>query len=78
MTVSLNRDGKVVAGFRVPGPTRGGLYTPEVKPREPGIFTMVLTWEEGDRRTVHRLEGVRVYPSRAEAPKQLAAGAEGG
>ncbi|MFA9460287.1 efflux RND transporter periplasmic adaptor subunit [Thiohalorhabdus methylotrophus] len=77
LTVTLNRDGKVVAGFRVGRPTRGGLYTPEVTPREAGTFTMVLTWEEGDRRTVHRLEGVRVYASRAEAPKQLAAGGEG-
>ncbi|SCX95475.1 efflux RND transporter periplasmic adaptor subunit [Thiohalorhabdus denitrificans] len=77
LTVTLNRDGKMVAGFRVGRPTRDGLYTPEVKPREPGVFTMVLTWEEGDRRTVHRLEGVRVHASRAEVPEDQSGSEEG-
>ncbi|MFB6357694.1 MAG: hypothetical protein ABEJ96_01435, partial [Thiohalorhabdaceae bacterium] len=78
LTVTLNRGGEVVAGFRVGRPTRGGLYTPEVTPREAGTFTMVLTWEGDDRRSVHRLEDVRVYASRDAVPADAGGGGGGG
>jgi RND family efflux transporter MFP subunit len=79
LTVTLKREGKVVAGFRVGRPTRGGLYTPAVTPREAGTFTMVLTWEGDGRRSVHRVEDVRVYPSRDGVPADAGGGGgEGG
>ncbi|MEF8793901.1 efflux RND transporter periplasmic adaptor subunit [Thiohalorhabdus sp.] len=79
LTVRLKRDGQTVAGFRVDRPTRDGLYTPAVTPREAGTFTLVLTWEAGARRSVHRVEGVRVYPGRDAVPADAGGGGgEGG
>ncbi len=74
LTVTLDRGGELVAGFRVGRPTRGGLFTPAVTPREAGTFTLVLTWEGDGRRSVHRLEDVRVYASRDAVPADVGGG----
>ena len=74
LTVTLNRGGEVVAGFRVGRPTRDGLYTPAITPREAGTFTMVLTWDGDDRRSVHRVKDVRVYASRDAVPADVGGG----
>lgn len=78
LTVTLNRGGEVVAGFRVGRPTRDGLYTPEVTPREAGTFTLVLAWEGDGRRSVHRLEDVRVHASRDAVPGDAGGGGGAG
>lgn len=77
LTVSLTRNERTVARFRVGRPTRPGLYTPAVKPRDPGVFDMTLTWEQDDQRSVHRLAAVNVYASPDEVPADPETGAEG-
>ena len=78
LTVTLERNGDVVAGFRVGRPTRGGLYTPTITPREAGEFDMKLTWEQDERRSVHMVGDVQVYADRDAVPATLTPAPEGG
>lgn len=68
LTVALGKDGRRVARFVVDRPSRAGLYTPAVQPREAGVYDMTLTWEQGDQRTVHRLPQIRVFGSADQVP----------
>jgi RND family efflux transporter MFP subunit len=57
----------VAARFRVRAPTRPGIFTPSVTPRDPGRFELDLIWTEADREVVHRLGPVTVFASPEQA-----------
>jgi hypothetical protein len=61
LDVDLQRDGKSLARFRVKEPARPGIFTPNVMPREVGIFELVITVESGALRATHRLGSVTVF-----------------
>lgn len=71
LTVTLEQDGEIVAGFRVSRPTRDGLYTPTIEPRDAGTFDLKIAWAQGERRSVHVIPDVQVYADRQSVPNQL-------
>jgi len=71
LTVTLEDEGEIVAGFRVSRPTRDGLYTPTIEPRDAGTFDLKIAWAQGERRSVHLIPDVRVYADRQSVPELL-------
>ena len=71
LTVTLEQDGEIVAGFRESRPTRDGLYTPTIKPRDAGTFDLKIAWAQGERRSVHVIPDVQVYKDWQSVPEQL-------
>lgn len=70
LDVDLLREGKSIARFRVREPARPGIFTPNVVPREAGIFELAITVESGavesgTLRVTHRLGSVTVFADRA-------------
>lgn len=63
---ALQKDGKTLARFRVKAPTRDGLFTPVVTPRDAGRFHLVVTLSREGQAVTHDLGEVNVFPA-AEA-----------
>jgi RND family efflux transporter MFP subunit len=67
LDVSLLRDEKTVARFRVQGPARRGIFTPAVTPREAGDYQLRVAVRDGELQAVHDLGTVTVFPDAASA-----------
>lgn len=61
MDVILSREGKTAARFRVEAPSRPGIFTPVVTPREAGEYELELAVESPQLETVHQLGRIRVH-----------------
>lgn len=57
----LQKAGQTVARFRVSAPTRAGLFTPEITPRDTGEFQLLLQLSGPELNAIHDLGSVRVY-----------------
>ncbi|TDT43917.1 RND family efflux transporter MFP subunit [Halospina denitrificans] len=77
LTVTLEKNGEVVAGFRVSRPTRDGLYTPTIEPRDAGTFDLKIAWKNDERSSEHIIPDVRVYADPESVPEQLGDSPEG-
>lgn len=67
LDVILQQGGKTMARFRVNKPARTGIFAPEVTPRDPGEFELVIAVRDGELEARHELGPVRVF-----APGELA------
>ncbi len=67
MDVALLRGEQIVARFRVKAPTRAGIFTPAVKPREAGDFQLQISVHDGDLQAIHNLGTVTVFNDPAAA-----------
>ncbi|MDT8437505.1 MAG: efflux RND transporter periplasmic adaptor subunit [Wenzhouxiangellaceae bacterium] len=67
LDVALRRDGQTVARFRVDQPTRDGLFTPTVTPRDPGEFELLIEVDAPGLQVVHELGIFRVFADAASA-----------
>lgn len=67
--VELWRDGRAVARFRVAEPTRDGLFTPSVTPRDAGEYQVKVIWSDktSGRRSEHDLGQYHVHSSSEHA-----------
>jgi RND family efflux transporter MFP subunit len=65
LDVMLLRDGKLAARFRVSEPSRAGIFTPAVTPRDPGRYELVLDVADGNVAARHDLGEVTVFPEPA-------------
>lgn len=63
--VLLLEQGKTVARFRVKEPARAGIFTPAVKPRDPGTFELALEIQDQNLKSRHQLGTVTVFPDAA-------------
>lgn len=61
MEVILADGDRTVARFRVDEPTRAGLFTPTVTPRDPGEYDLRIAVNAPDLDTVHDLGRIRVH-----------------
>ena len=59
----LQQAGQTVARFRVSAPTRDGLFTPEITPRDTGEFRLLIQLSGPELNALHDLGSVRVYPT---------------
>lgn len=59
----LQKAGQTVARFRVSAPTRDGLFTPEITPRDTGEFQLLIQLSGPALNATHDLGSVRVYPT---------------
>ncbi len=57
----LQKAGQTVARFRVSAPTRDGLFTPEITPRDAGEFELLIQLSSPELNAIHDLGSVRVY-----------------
>lgn len=64
--VLLQQSGRTVAGFRVSAPTRDGLFTPVVTPREPGNYQLLVKLNAQGLDSTHALGEVTVFASAGE------------
>lgn len=64
LDVILERDGRPTARFRVNSPARTGIFTPGVKPRDTGEFSLVIEVTAGDLEARHDLGQVTVFGDR--------------
>ena len=60
---ALQKDGNTLARFRVSAPTRDGLFTPTVTPRDAGAFNLIVTLRHDGQTAIHDLGPVTVFPS---------------
>jgi len=67
MDVILADGERTVARFRVDAPTRAGLFTPTVTPREAGAFDLSIAVRAPGLETVHKLGSIRVFADAAGA-----------
>lgn len=67
MDVSLLRAERNLARFRVKAPTRRGIFTPVVTPRQAGTYQLRVTVRDGDLQAVHNLGTVTVFEDPASA-----------
>lgn len=61
VSVLLERNGSVVASFRVREPVRTGIFSPVVTPREAGAFELAVTLENGTLNARHDLGTITVF-----------------
>lgn len=65
-TITLSRKGADGQTFSTMGPSRPGIFGVDVKPAQPGEYTMRVVLDAPDLKDVHELGGVRVYAHAAE------------
>ncbi|MDT0617473.1 efflux RND transporter periplasmic adaptor subunit [Salinisphaera sp. P385] len=61
LSVLLTQGGKSRARFVVEAPARPGIFTPVVRPREPGVYRLSLRVDAPDLQATHELGEVTVY-----------------
>ncbi|MDT0618377.1 efflux RND transporter periplasmic adaptor subunit [Salinisphaera sp. P385] len=59
--VLLTQDGKIRARFVVEAPARPGIFTPVIRPREPGVYRLSLRVDAPNLQATHELGEVIVY-----------------
>lgn len=67
MDVSLLRDNKTVARFRVNAPARRGIFTPAITPKQAGEYELRVEVRDGELHTVHNLGAVTVFANAQSA-----------
>lgn len=67
MDVILADGDRTVARFRVESPTRPGIFTPTVTPRDVGEFDLRIAVSAPGLETVHELGSIRVFPDASSA-----------
>lgn len=65
--VELRKNGQLKAGFRVKQPTRDGLFTPVVTPRDAGLYQLIIRLENEQLSSVHELGEVQVFAANEHA-----------
>jgi len=65
--VELRQNGQLKAGFRVKQPTRDGLFTPVVTPRDAGRYQLSIRLENDQFSSTHELGEVRVFAAHEHA-----------
>ena len=66
LDVVLEKDGGAVARFRVREPSRAGIFTPGVIPRDPGDFDLVIVVEDDSLAARHELGPITVFASESD------------
>ncbi len=66
LDVVLEKGGRAVARFRVREPSRPGIFTPGVSPRDPGVFDLVILVESDSLSARHELGPVTVFASESD------------
>ncbi|MEM1090667.1 MAG: efflux RND transporter periplasmic adaptor subunit [Pseudomonadota bacterium] len=66
LDVVLERDRQPVARFRVREPSRPGIFTPSVTPRDAGEFDLVIEVDYDSRKARHELGSITVFDKRSD------------
>jgi RND family efflux transporter MFP subunit len=66
LDVILEKDGQAVARFRVREPSRPGIFTPSVNPRDPGDFDLVIVVEDDSVTARHELGPITVFAGESD------------
>ena len=67
VNVYLKDGERTAARFRVREPARPGVFTPKVRPRDPGNYRLVVTVDSAELSSSHDLGQVKVFPDAAAA-----------
>ena len=66
LDIVLEKDRQAIARFRVREPSRPGIFTPSVSPRDPGDFDLVIVVENDSLTARHELGSITVFASQSD------------